>query len=75
MCTIHTATSYTDTESIIREGWDVLVTKLGLEKASQFVLLLERGKGNSVKEIVEYWGDASIEEIHNQVVEWKARKK
>lgn len=68
------ATSYTDTESIIREGWDALVDKLGIEKASQFVLLLERGKGDSVKEIAEYWGNTTIEEIHNRVMEWKAQK-
>ena len=32
----------------------------------------ERGKGDSVKEIAEYWGDAGIEEIHIRVMEWKA---
>jgi len=66
----YTTNLYADTESIIREGWDVLVNNLGIEKASQFVLLLERGKGDSVKEIAEYWGNAGIEEIHNRVVEW-----
>jgi hypothetical protein len=27
-----------------------------------------RGKGDSVKEITEYWGDTTIEEIHNRIV-------
>ena len=63
---------YTEAESTIREGWDVLVDKLGIERATQFIVLLERGKGDSVKEIAEYWGDASIEEIHTRVMEWKA---
>jgi len=34
---------------------------------------LERGQGDSVKEIIDYWGDASIEEIYDQVVAWKAK--
>ena len=62
------------TDSIIREGWNVLVNQLGLQKAIQFVIQLERGRGDSVKEIAEYWGDASIEEIYQRVVEWKSKK-
>ncbi len=61
-------------DSIIREGWDILVKNLGLQKATEFVVLLERGKGDSVKEIADYWGDATIEEIHNRVLEWKAKQ-
>jgi hypothetical protein len=60
--------------SIVQEGWEILVEKLGLEKATQFVVLLERGKGDSVQEINEYWGDVSIDEIHNQVMAWKSRQ-
>lgn len=63
-----------EAESTIREGWDVLVDKLGIQRATQFIVLLERGKGDSVKEIAEYWGDAS-EKIHNRVVEWKAKSR
>lgn len=55
---------------ILREGWSALVDKLGLQKATRFVVLLERGKGDSVQEIAQYWGDSSIEEIHQQVSEW-----
>jgi len=47
---------------------------LGIQKATQFVLLLERGKGDTVKEIAEYWGNASINEIHDQVVTWKGEE-
>jgi len=63
---------YPEAESIIHEGWKVLVKNLGIQKATQFIILVERGKGDSVKEIAEYWGDASIEEIHNKVIEWKS---
>lgn len=69
-----TAQTYVDAESIIREGWEILVKYLGLQKATQFVILLERGKGDSVKEIAEFWGDATIEEIHNRVIEWKTKQ-
>ncbi len=65
---------YADAESIIREGWNILVDKLGIQSATEFIVLLERGKGDSVKELAEYWGDANIEEIHNRVMEWKAKR-
>ncbi|MGH7450052.1 MAG: hypothetical protein ACRENG_01770 [bacterium] len=69
-----TAQTHVDTKAVVREGWEILVKNLGLLKATQFVVLLERGKGDSVKEIAEYWGNASIEEIHNRVLEWKAKQ-
>ncbi len=56
---------------LIREGWNLLVEKLGLQKATQFVVLLERGKGDSVREIADFWGKSSIEDIHRRVVAWK----
>ncbi|MDY6868700.1 MAG: hypothetical protein SVT56_12520 [Chloroflexota bacterium] len=65
---------YAEAQAIIQEGWKTLVTQLGIQKATQFVLLLERGKGDSVQEIIDYWGDSSIEDIHNRVVSWKARQ-
>jgi hypothetical protein len=67
-------TTQTYPDAIIREGWEILVKNLGLDKATQFVILLEHGKGDSVKEIAEYWGDATIEEIYNRVMEWEKRK-
>lgn len=61
-------------KAVVREGWEILVKNLGLLKATQFVVLLERGKGDSVKEIAEYWGDATVDEIYDRVMEWKAKK-
>ena len=58
---------------LVQEGWKILVAKLGLQKATEFVVLLERGKGDSVKEINEYWGNTNIEEIYTQVNNWKAK--
>ena len=70
-----TTIMYTEAPSIIREGWQLLVKQLGIQKATQFVILLERGKGDTVQEIAEYWADASIDEIHNQVMAWKAKSR
>lgn len=59
--------------SLLREGWALLVDQLGIQKATQFVMLLERGQGDSVEEIAQYWGDMSIEEIHHKVMTWKTQ--
>jgi hypothetical protein len=64
----------TDSVAIIREGWNLLVEQLGLEKATQFVVLIERGKGDTVQEIADYWGNARIEDIHDQIMNWKEAK-
>ncbi|MCI0485456.1 MAG: hypothetical protein L0229_02535 [Blastocatellia bacterium] len=56
---------------VIEEGWNILVEKLGLQKATRFVILLERGKGDSIQEIRDYWGDASVDEIHGKITAWK----
>jgi hypothetical protein len=59
---------------LVREGWELLVKHLGLPRAIQFVILLERGKGDSVEEIKEYWGEASIDEIHARIMQWKKQR-
>lgn len=69
-----TAVMYAEANTIIGEGWKTLVEHLGLQKATQFVVLLERGKGDSVQEIAEYWGDASIDEIYTRVAAWKTEQ-
>ena len=63
-----------EANAVIREGWQVLVEQLGLLKATQFVVLLERGQGDSVQEIAAYWGDSSIDDIHSQVLAWKKER-
>jgi hypothetical protein len=65
----------TDSVAIIREGWNLLVEQLGIEKATQFIVLIERGKGDTVQEIADYWGNTCIKDIHNQIMNWKAKRK
>lgn len=69
-----TTATVIDANSIIHDGWNILVEQLGLQKATQFVILLERGKGDSVKEIAEYWGDKSIDEIYGHVEQWMTKR-
>ncbi len=57
--------------SLLREGWRLLTEQLGVQKATQFVMLIERGQGDSVEEIIRYWGDPDIEDIHHQITTWK----
>lgn len=32
---------------------------------------IERVAGDSIAEIKEYWGEASIDEIHQRIMQWK----
>jgi hypothetical protein len=64
-----------DASEVVREGWKALVDSLGIHKATQFVVLLERGQGDSVQDIAQYWGDSSIEDIHRRVSDWASRKR
>jgi len=36
------------------------------------IVLMEQEKVDSVKDITEYWGDVSIEEISDRVLKWKS---
>jgi len=38
-------------EALIREGWKTLVKKMGVAKATRFLVAFERGEGDSVREI------------------------
>ncbi len=60
-----------ETADLLRKGWKVLVEQLGLPQATKFVVLLERGQGDTVAEIKEYWGDTSIDDIHARIMQWK----
>lgn len=57
-------------ESLLRKGWSILVEQLGIHNATQFVLLLERGEGDSIEEIQAYWANDSIDDIYSRVTTW-----
>ena len=66
-----TATINPEAISLLHEGWRLLIAQLGIQKATQFIILIERGQGDAVDEISSYWRDLSIEDIHQKVLDWK----
>jgi hypothetical protein len=54
-------------DALIREGWKTLVRKLGVAKATRFLVAFERGEGHSVKEIKRFWRGKSLDEIYRMV--------
>lgn len=44
------------------------------ERTTQFVMLLERGKGDSVEEIIDFWGNSAIDDIYERINAWKAEE-
>ena len=52
----------------------MLVEHLWLPQATQFVVLLERGKGDSVAELKDYWGETNIDDIHARVMQWQKQQ-
>lgn len=67
-------TGSTEAVTLLREGWSLLVNQLGVQKATEFVLLFERGKGDTIEDITRYWGNMSIDDIHAQIRSWKQQR-
>ena len=53
---------------LILRGWEALVEKLGYADANRFVMLLDKGSGDSVKYFRNLWKDTSAEEIYRKMV-------
>jgi hypothetical protein len=53
--------------ALIQEGWKTLVEKMGVAKATCFLVAFERGEGDSVKEIKRFWRGKSLDEIYRMV--------
>jgi hypothetical protein len=54
-------------EALIQEGWKTLVKKMGVARATRFLVAFERGEGDSVKEIKRFWRGKSLDEIYHMV--------
>jgi len=57
---------------LIRRGWEILVQQLGINQATRFVVALERGEGDTIVDVQKYWGDATVHDIHVQIMQAKA---
>lgn len=53
--------------NLIRKVWKTLVKKMGVAKATRFLVAFERGEGDSVKEIKRFWRGKSLDEIYRTV--------
>ena len=58
---------------LIQKGWHLLVEGLGHGRATKFVMSIERGEGDSVKEITQFWGNKTIDEIHKEIMQAKEK--
>jgi hypothetical protein len=54
-------------DAVVRQGWQTLVKKMGIAKATRFLVAFERGEGDSVKEIKRFWRGKSLDEIYRMV--------
>jgi hypothetical protein len=52
-----------DKRALFSRGWDALVEKLGYADATRFVMLIDKGSGDSVKYFRNLWKNTSAEEI------------
>ena len=49
---------------IIVLGWEALVEKLGHADATRFIMLLDKGSGDSVQHFRNLWGGKTAEDIY-----------
>ncbi len=62
-----------DRQGLLLCGWNALVEKLGYADATRFVMLLDKGSGDSVKYFRDLWKDKSAEEIYRKMVARRQR--
>ncbi len=60
-------------KAVIDRGIDVLIKELGHPDALKFILAIERGSGDSVKEFRELWGSKTVREIHQEILTAKEK--
>ncbi|MDZ7288353.1 MAG: hypothetical protein ONB44_00270 [candidate division KSB1 bacterium] len=52
---------------LIRKGGEFLVQQLGISQATRFVVAQERGEVDMILEVEKYWGEATVNDIHEQI--------
>ncbi len=58
---------------LVSRGWDALVKELGYADATRFVMLLDKGRGDSVKYFRDLWKDTSAKEIYQKMIARRQR--
>ena len=54
---------------IIVLGWEALVEKLGYADATRFIMLLDKGSGDSVQYFRDLWKGKTAEDIYREMSE------
>ena len=52
---------------IIVLGWEALVEKLGYADATRFIMLLDKGSGDSVQYFRDLWKGKAAEDIYREI--------
>ena len=52
---------------IIVLGWEALVERLGYADATRFIMLLDKGSGDSVQYFRDLWKDETAEDIYREM--------
>lgn len=53
---------------LVSRGWDALVERLGYADATRFVMLMDKGSGDSVKYFRDLWKNTSAKAIYKKVL-------
>ncbi|MFQ6076016.1 MAG: hypothetical protein ACE5Z5_07775 [Candidatus Bathyarchaeia archaeon] len=56
-------------KEIMRLGLEALIQKLGYSGTTRFIMAIERGEGDSVKEFREFWRGKTASDIHDIIKE------
>jgi hypothetical protein len=56
---------------IVVLGWEALVEKLGYADATRFVMLLDKGSGDSVQYFRDLWEGKTAEDIYREMTKRK----
>lgn len=54
---------------LIKKGWEALVKGIGYLGATKFIVTLERTGEDSIEQITRYWGDKTVDDIHNLIMQ------
>lgn len=53
---------------LIRKGSEILVQHLEISKAPLCIVALKRGESDAILDVEKYWGDATGDDIHEQIM-------
>lgn len=61
--------------NILYQGYQVLIKNLGPQKAGEFLHVVSKGQGDSVKEYAKLWEGKGLDEINETLLAFQASRK